>query len=157
MNFIRVLAPIGAIVAAGGLFVSAASADSNTQTASNSASSTQASAAVSGNATSTNEAVATTGGAFALSLSGQYQSVFQAAANSADELEDTNTQSGANTATTDQSSAAVSGIADAAGAGESHTGFVESIADNYQDQWITQLAFNGAPVDGGGMVNGGGE
>ncbi len=156
MNFLRLLASVAGITAAG-LFVSTASADtsnSNTQSGSNTASSVQNSAAMSGDANALNGGVATSGDAEAIAASAQYQAIFQKAANQVavgalpwhsedGNTTNSNSQAQTNDASSEQGSAAASGMANADGEGSvGYSGYAFNLDENQQEQIAHQAGIN---------------
>jgi hypothetical protein len=166
MSIFRIIAPVGAALAASALFVSGASADTNTNTNSNTstqtATTTQSSAAVSGDATASGMgSTAYSGGAFSLAESKTYQTSEQITANQAGVFiggsgmasasvnggsstnTNTNTNASTQTAVTTQDSAAVTGNATASGAASTaYSGWAESIVASKTGQHNAQLAAN---------------
>jgi len=151
-SIFRIIAPVGAVLAASALFVTGASADTNdnTNASSQTSTTTQQSAAISGNATASGfGTVADSGNALSVAASQTNQASLQLAANQAAAIVlggnnvNTNVNASAQTATTTQSSAAVSGDAMASGIlSEADSGWAASIVVSETNQLNLQLGAN---------------
>lgn len=169
-RIVRRLVAVGsALMLVGAMSVSAFADEinynSNTQTAVNTATSTQSQAAISGNAVATDDSRARTGHAAAEAISIQEQANIQVAANQVfvgdlsggfpgnGDLDNTNLndQVGANQSASDQSGAAVSGeaVADDDSTAASGRAFVG--AYSAQAQANIQVSVNQALIDLGGL------
>jgi hypothetical protein len=151
-SIFRIIAPVGAVLAASALFVTGASADTNdnTNASSQTSTTTQNSAAISGNATASGfGSYAESGNALSVAASQTNQASVQLAANQAAAVvvggnnTNTNVNASAQTATTMQGSAAVSGDATASGIGsEAYSGWAASIVVSETNQLNFQLGAN---------------
>jgi len=152
-SIFRIIAPVGAVLAASALFVTGASADNNntnTNASTQTATTTQQSAAISGNAAAGGFGnYAESGNALSVAASQTNQASLQIAANQSAAVvlggnnTNTNVNASAQTATTTQSSAAVSGDAMASGIlNQAYSGWAASIAVSETNQFNGQVAAN---------------
>jgi len=137
-TFTRLLVPAGAVLGIGVLFGGAAAAD-NSQTASNTASSTQSVAAISGDASAEGwGSQASSGVSSAAAIGTQFQGVFQGL----DTWNTSDTQDGANVADNAQEVAGASGYASAIDGGLTETGESAAVSDELQEQIVEQFSYS---------------
>jgi hypothetical protein len=133
-----------ALIAASFGVMSVSADNSNTQTAANSAISSQVATAISGDSFATNGSFALSGAAVSSSSLNTVQSILQRARNMTAVLEsnNANTQDAANAMDKAQQATAASGIATADEASESLTGEVAALLDEIEQQIVDQHAEN---------------
>lgn len=164
-SIFRIIAPLGAALAAGTLFVTGASADNdneNTNTSEQTAEVTQSSFAVGGDATAYGDGDAFGGSALSVVKSETYQYSEQLAANQSDvsfgyslsepnmlstsvnggDNDNENTNTSEQTAEVEQEGGAIGGSATSEGDGDAWGGWSKSIVKSRVDQYSSQIGAN---------------